>query len=78
MKGHKNIGNPFPNTIKIFLIFFTMICFILVSCRSGTVDDLEESMASGQETADTAEDIKETGLTDDPGNITDSFKNRNI
>ena len=72
MKGHKNIGNPFPNAIKIFLIFFTMICFILVSCRSGTVDDLEESIASGQETAGTAEDTEETDLTDDPGNITDS------
>lgn len=74
MKGQRNIGNPFPNTIKIFLIFFIMICFVLVSCRSGTVDDPEEDIASGQETANEVEDIKKTGLTGDHGDTNDSSR----
>jgi len=72
MKGQRNIGNPFPNTIKIFLIFFTMICFILVSCRSGTVDGPEENIASGQEITNTIEATEEIGLTGDPSDTTDN------
>ncbi len=72
MKGHKNIGNPFPNTIKFFLIFFIMVCFVLVSCRSGAVDDHEDNIASVQETTSSAEDIEETGLTGDSSDTANS------
>lgn len=71
MEGYINIRDPLPNIIKIFSIFFLVICFILVSCRSGIVEDQKENIVSGQETVISPEDNKETGLIDDPVKTTD-------